>query len=189
MIKSLVSGLFLLLVTSQAVLAHGIHYEVQLISELQVNNQQQLSAIKMSWLYNQEASEDFLKGQTNLGILSKQLISDLQRFNFFTQLEVEDKILLTGKAQDFVLKLLKKGGSSLLELTFTLPIESKIDIKTFRQLKLNHADPTGMAIFYYDKPQDIFLAEELKRNCSAELREKNEFAVGEFPQIVSINCR
>ncbi|MGB5419965.1 DUF1007 family protein [Algibacter sp.] len=188
MIKSVLSVLFFFLITSQAVLSHGVHYEVQLKSELQVNDKKQLSAIKMTWLYDQEASKDLLKDQADLGILAKQLISDLERFYFFTQFEVGDRVLITSKVQDFDLKLLNVGDSSLLELTFTVPIKSKVEINSIKQIQFNHADPTEMAIFYYDKPLDIVLADELKQNCSAKVVEKTEFAEGEFPQIVTVNC-
>jgi ABC-type uncharacterized transport system substrate-binding protein len=189
MIKGILIGLFFPLIAPQLAIAHAIHYEVQLKSELQVNDKKQLSAIKMTWLYDQQVSKDFLQGQADLRILAKQLISDLERFYFFTQLQVNNKVLLMNKVQEFELKQLAEGENSALELTLTLPIKSPVNIKTIKQLKFNHADPTAMAIFYYNKPQDIILAEQLKSNCSAEVKEKTEFTEGELPQIADVNCR
>ncbi|MGK0273461.1 MAG: ABC-type uncharacterized transport system substrate-binding protein [Cocleimonas sp.] len=83
-------------------------------------------------------------------------------------------------------KVKDSNNNPALQLTFTLLLNKSLNIKS---IKIDHADPTtGRAILFYDKAEDITLANELKSKCRTQVKEKTEFIEGQFPQIATISC-
>lgn len=170
--------------------AHTEHEEIQVKSTFEVNNRQQLSAISMVWLYDTFSSEDMLNHEKDINRLAKLLISDLSRFNFYTRLNSGDRRLVANRVNKYALRKVKDRDNNLaLELSFTLLFNKPVKISTLKNIKIDHSDPTGRGIFFYDKAEDIKLAAQLKTKCQSSLKEKNEFIEGQFPQIANVMCR
>ncbi len=71
MFKILLSSLytaffFLTILFSVPAFSHGVHYEVQLKSELQVNTDYQISGVGMVWVYDPIVSADMLKDESDI---------------------------------------------------------------------------------------------------------------------------
>ena len=172
----------------QPTFAH-FHYELPVKSTLISNNNQKLSAIQISWTYDEEVSDLMLKDQKNIKKLGKKLINDLEKIQYFTALKLDGKPIETGKVKQFNLEEIKHKDYSNLKLTFTLPITSAATLKGNHVLIVNHEDPTASAILYYDKPQDLRVNGPLQSKCKTIIVEKKKFEEGESPQDVKVVCK
>ena len=175
---------------STSIKAHNEHEEIQVKSTFQVNKNKQLDAITMVWLYDTFSSEDMLNHEKDINRLAKLLVSDLARFNYFTRLNSGDRRIVANKISQYkITKVKDSNNNPALQLTFTLLLNKPLNIKPLTSINIDHADPTGRAIFFYEKAEDITLANELKSKCRTQIKEKTEFKEGQFPQIATINCR
>ncbi|MEB8431325.1 DUF1007 family protein [Cocleimonas sp. KMM 6892] len=187
--SSFFTSLFVLFVfSSQPAFSHGMHYEVQLKSELQANTDGQISGVGMVWVYDPIVSVDMLKDEPDLTKLGKSINNNLERFKFFTKIKSEDKTLSIGKAQNFKLEEVKYDKETNLQISFTLPFTSPPALGSVKKLTFDYSDPTATAILYYENPADVSLGFGLKEKCKTSLEEKPSFKEGEFPQIVTIIC-
>ena len=180
--------IFLSMLFSQPVFSHGVHYEVQLKSKLQVNTDNRISGVGMVWLYDPIVSADMLKDEPDLKKLEKSIHSNLERFNFFTKLTSSGKVLTTSKVQNFKLEKTKDADVTNLQISFTLPFASPPKLATVKKIVFDYSDPTATAILYYANPEDLMLGYGLSDKCKTSMQEKPSFKEGEFPQVVSINC-
>jgi len=170
--------------------AHTDYQEIQVKSTFQVNQRHQLHAITMVWLYDTFASEDMLSHEKDINRLAKILISDLARFNYLSSFNAGDRRLVTNKVSNYkLIKAKDRDNNPALQLTFTLGLKKPVEIKSLRDIKIVHADPTGKSVFFYDNANDISLSNKPKQRCRSRLIEKAEFEQGEFPQIATIICR
>jgi len=190
MFKKILFVLISLVVFIHSVYAHTEHQEIQVKSLFEVNSRQQLSAISMVWLYDTFSSQDMLSHEKDINRLAKNLISDLSRLNFFTRLNSGDRRLVANRVNKYKLvKVIDKDNNPTLELSFTLLINKPIKISKLKDIKIDHSDPTGRGILFYDKAADIRLTNEMKSKCQSNLKEKHEFIEGQFPQIANVTCR
>ena len=179
---------FLLTVIMQPVFAH-FHYELPIKSTLVTNANQQLTAMKLSWIYDDEVSDLMLKSQKNVKKLGAKLINDRDKLCYFTSLKLDGKSLKTGKVSQFNLEEIKHKDYSNLKLSFTLPVTPPVSLKGNHTLVVNHEDATASAILYYDKPQDLRTSGALKAKCKTIVVEKKKFDEGESPQDVKVVCK
>ena len=179
---------FFSILLTQPAFSHGVHYEVQLKSELQVNTDNHISGIGMVWLYDPIVSADMLKDEPDLKKLEKSIQSNLERLNFFTKLKSADKILVTSEAQNFKLEKTKDADVTNLQISFTLPFASPLKLDTVKKIDFDYSDPTATAILYYANPKDLTLGYGLSDKCKTSMEEKPSFKEGEFPQVVTISC-
>lgn len=174
---------------SNSLQAHTEHQEIQLKSSFLVNEQQQLHAVSMVWLYDTFTSQDMLSHEKDINRLAKIIVSDLARFNYFTRFNAGDRRLITNKISQYkLIKVKDRDNNPALQLTFTLLLKKPLKVKSIKTIKINHANPTGKSIFFYNSANDIVLSNELKSKCRAQLIEKAEFKEGQFPQIATITC-
>lgn len=170
--------------------AHTEHTEIQVKSTFEVNNDQQLSAISMVWLYDTFTSNDMLSHEKDINRLAKILISDLSRFNFFTRLNSADRRLVANRINKYNLTKVKdEDNNPALQLSLTLLFNKPVKIEELKTIDIVHKDPTGKAILFYDNSQDIALTDQLKTKCKSSVKDKAEFIEGQFPQIANISCR
>ena len=173
---------------TQVAFSHAVHYEIQMKSELQVNTDNQISGVGMTWRYDPTASEDMLKDEPDIKKLEKMIHSNLDRFNFFTKIRSETSPLPSTNAQNFKLEEVKGSDTSYLQISFTLPLANPPKLSSIKTIHLDHADPTATAIMYYENPNDITLGYGLDDKCKTSVEEKSSFNEGEFPQIVTVSC-
>ena len=181
--------LVLFLGLSNTLKAHTDHEKIQVRSTFQVNQSKQLFAVTLVWQYDAASSKDMLNHEKDLKKLSKLLISDIARFNYFTRLNAGDRRLVTNKVSQYKLIKVKDHNSNpALQLTFTLLLNKPLDITLLKNIKIDHADPTGRGILFYVSATDIILTNELKTKCRTEIINKKNFIEGKSPQIVMISC-
>lgn len=190
----LLSTLFIvaLFFTSQ-VFSHSYHYEMQVTNVLQTNDKKQLEALKLTFLYDGEVSNVMLQDQKDLEKLGKTLLRDLGQLGYFTQIKLNGKVLNTHKAQYIKLKKVNVKGEGnsydALQLHFTLALKKPVSITEGSEIVLAHEDPTEAAILYYENAEHILVDGSLKDSCKSSVKEKSNFAEGEFPQIIRVNCK
>ena len=190
MIKNTISILLLLftfyVIPSQA---HTEHEEIQVQTTFEVNNRQQLSAISMVWIYDTFSSTDMLSHEKDINRLAKILISDLSRFNFLTRINIGDRRIVANRVNKYrMIKIKDRDNNPALQLSFTLLLNKPIAISKVKNIKIDHSDPTGKGILFYDKAADISLTGSLKSKCRSSVKEKKEFIEGQFPQIATVTC-
>lgn len=174
---------------NQSLFSHSFHYEVQVTNALQVNNKKQLEALKLSWLYDGEVSKIMLQDQKDLNKLAKTLVNDLEKLGYFTQTKLNGKVLSFNKATNISLEKVNKGEYDVLQLHFTLPFKTAVNITGNSEISFDHEDPTAAAILYYEDARYIQLGSHLQSDCKASVKEKGDFTEGEFPQIIKIKCK
>ena len=190
--RTFISLLFFLISISllQTSQAHTDHQEIQVISTLVVNQQKQLSEIRMVWRYDTFSSDDMLQHESDLNRLAKTLMSDIARFNYFTRLQSgKNRIQVHSVGRFAVNKVTDRDNNPALALSFTLALKKPVSISDIKKLDIVHADPTNRSLFYYDRAEDVILANELTTKCGAHVKDKAAFKEGEFPQIVAVICR
>lgn len=189
--KTLFSSLIAIFVffATQPAFAH-FHYEAELKTLLQNNKNGELSALKISWTYDPEVSEMMLSDSDDLKSFSDHLIKDLAKLNYFTELKLNGKPLKTTAVKTYHLEKLGKGKKdpTRLKLTITLPLKSPISLKGKNALTLDHTDPSGSAILYYETPNSIHFDKQLEPNCIATIEEIKDFKHGQSPQNVIVVC-
>ena len=183
-------SLFLVLLFSafsQTAFAH-FHYELSVNSAFQANHNNQLESMKISWTYDDEVSGLMLKDQPDIKKLEKKLIKDLEKLAYFTSLKLNGKAIKTKKVTTFNLKEIKHDDYSNLKFTFTLPLETPIQLNGKNSIVINHEDATLSAIIYYENPQSFVFDKALNANCTLDIVEKTDFEEGESPQDVTVVC-
>jgi ABC-type uncharacterized transport system substrate-binding protein len=173
--------------------AHSYHYEMQVTNALQINDEKQLEALQLSFLYDSEVSNAMLQDEKDLDKLGKKLVNDLGKLGYFTQIKLNGKVLNTHQAKDIKLKNISVKGEDgtydVLQLHFTLMLKKPASITKNSEIAFYHEDPTAAAILYYENAEHIVVGEQLKDNCKASVKEKGKFEEGEFPQIIRVNCK
>jgi len=182
------------LFSSQTIFAHAYHYEVQVTNALQTNDEKELKALKLTFLYDAETSEVMLQDQKDLEKLGKKLASDLGKLAYFTQAKVNGKVLDFKEVSDIKLDTIKEEGNDkklydVLQLHFTLALKTPVSLDGNNEIGFFHEDPSDAAILYYKNEKHILLGDNLKDRCKASVKEKGKFEEGEFPQIVSVSCK
>ncbi len=180
-------GLLFGLLFSPLALAH-FHYDLPLRTTLQTNTKGDLTALNITWMYDDELTDLMLKDQKDVKKLGKKLINDLQLLSYFTAVKLNGKGLNFSKVSDYNLQEIKHKDYKNLELTFTLPLKKPVSLTGKNTLNFRHEDANASAILYYDKPQHLQLG-KLKSHCKVDITEKKTFEEGEAPQNVKVVCR
>ncbi len=193
LLSSLAAALTIFSLPSQLAFAHSYHYELQVLNTLSVNEEKQLESLKLSWVYDGDVSEIMMQDEKDLGKLGKTLIADLEKLAYFTQMKVNGKVVDFNKATDVKLeeKEINKDDQkyNALQLSFTLPIKTPVDLKGENEIGLVHEDPSAAGILYYESVRSLSASGDYKKDCKVSVDEKKDFAEGDFPQIVKLNCK
>lgn len=142
-LATLCFGLF----CSSAAQAHNYYYEVNVDSELKLNEQQQLQHISFTWNYAEDVSKLLLaninlSNKEELNHFGDQLFSDLGERGFFTHIRMDGKDVALMSPKQYILR--QKDGKALqLVLGFDLKEPTNIKNKT---INLDLIDYDGMAL-------------------------------------------
>ena len=187
--KRLITSLFISLLTlPQLVFAH-FHYELGLTAHLQANQKQQLNAIKITMTYGEEVSKLMLQDAKNINTLGEQLIADLDKLGYFTVLKLNNTYLETAKVEAYQLAEIKQDGHSKLRLNLLLPLKTPVSLKGNNILELKHEDVNASAIIFYKDTDAIRIDDNLHKNCTVNIKEKETFEEGESPQVIKVICK
>lgn len=192
--KTLVTKLVTTLITSLIVLfslspAHAhFHYEGAVTTTFKLNNKNLLDALDISWTYDYEASEVMLKDNQDINALGDAVVSDLAKLGYFTRISFNEEDLKTKTVTKYKLEKVGKGEQTQLKLSFTLPLETPVSLKGKNFIVLDHTDPSGSAILYYESDKNIVLNSKIDPHCITLIKEKPDFEHGQSPQDVSLFC-
>lgn len=182
-------GLFLLggLLFSPLSLAH-FHYKISATAGLQVNTKKQLTAVKMSWVYDQTVSAMMLKSGQSVDTLAKTMVDDLVELDNFTQLTFNGRRIVTARVTEYKLVKLNKDNKPQMQFSFVLPLQSPLFIQG-NTLSIAHTDPEASASIFYHDVKNITLGSSLSALCHIDLKAIQEFEEGEAPEAISIHCK
>ena len=176
---------------SQPLYAH-FHYDLDTTTVLQLNENDQLHALKVSWIYNDEVSAMMLEGNEDLAPLGKALMSDLAKLNYFIYVQLNGKTLATHKVSEYHLERIKQDGHTRLKLNLTLPLKQTISLKGANVIGLNYADSSGSATLYHHDAKHILIAKNANSqsqiNCKTKIINKEKVDHGEATQRVELRC-
>lgn len=165
--------LFSLLFSSHLALAHGFHYQLKANTTLQVNTQNQLTELLVSWQYDKEVTQLLLEGEDisaaardkTLAMIASNIMNDLYKLGYYTYLSIEQQPITIKQATNAKLTL----ENGLLQLSFTLPLQKPITLLG-KTLQLELADPDETGILYFANNQQIQLPAALQTQCSVNLQ-------------------
>lgn len=160
-----------LLSLTHSVHADGFHYQIQAATQFVANPAGELTALKMAWTYDPELAaillEDEDLSEANKAATLKQrasdILADLAKLGYFTQLAVDGQAVATAPVQDYQMSL--TNDQSLL-LSFQLPLKTAIPV-VGKKLSLRLADPDGVGALSYKDPQQVSLDEALSKRCTS----------------------
>lgn len=179
----------MILLLTQPLSAGSFHYYLDVTTAVQVDARQQLHAVKMSWVYDEQITGMLLQNQQDLKLLGDVIISDLHKAGYFTNLLLNGKRLDLAQVKAYKLELLKQQGKDKLKLDFTLPLKAPVSFKGKSKLVIDLVDQSGSAMFYHKDASRILLGETLKQHCAARVINKEEFEHSESAQIVTLHCK
>ena len=164
------------------------HYTITSTAKLWANHKKQLTAVEMSWLYDQEVSGMMLRSGQSMEALAKGIIDDLAKLHYFTQLEFNGKRIATERVKQYKLAQIKQGNKNLIKLDFVLPLQSPLFIQG-NTLGIVHTDPGASASIFYRHANHILLGQIFQGICKASVQAIKDFEVGEPPELIRIHCR
>lgn len=176
------------LLLSQVTMAH-FHYELPLQNELVTNTKNELTGLNIDWVYDGDLSDLMLKDQKDVTKMGAKLISDLDTLGYFTFVKLNGKSVDTAKVTKYKVEELKETDHSKLKLSFYLPLKTPVSLDGKNTLEFRHEDANASAILYYDKPENLQLASNLKEKCEVVITEVKDFEEGEAPQKVKVVCK
>lgn len=156
---------------TSSVQADGFHYQIQAATQFVANPAGELTALKMAWTYDPELAaillEDEDLSEANKAATLKQrasdILADLAKLGYFTQLTVDGETVATTPVQDYQMSL--TNDQSLL-LSFQLPLKTAIPVAG-KKLSLRLADPDGVGALSYKDPQQVSLDAPLSQRCTS----------------------
>ncbi|QLQ31810.1 MAG: DUF1007 family protein [Candidatus Thiothrix singaporensis] len=183
----------LLLTLSGQAFAHGFHYQLDVASQLQENANGELTGVRMNWFYDTEVTDMLLEGEDlsadkraqTLQTIGQQVIADLGKLHYFTNLSLDGKPLALAAATDFHMDL---SPDNHLNLNFLLPLPTPQNLHG-KHLDIAMADSTGSAVLAYKDVSRIRLGEKLAAACTLTLQDRQAFADGEPAQLVRMQCK
>lgn len=184
--KQLVGIIFLMM--AYPAFAH-FHYNIDVTNTLQVNQNNQLTGFRFSWVYNEEVSQIMLEDNPDLNAFGKGLMEDLNELGYFTQVQLNGKPLPTTKVTSYHLDKINLNNKPRLKLSFTLPLAAPVNLTGNNMLTIEHPDPSGSAIVTYRDVNHILLADIKKTTCKPSIKNKPQVEHGKASQTIQISCR
>jgi ABC-type uncharacterized transport system substrate-binding protein len=178
---------------SLPVFAGGFHYEIDVTTTFESNDENQLESLYMSWVFDKQSSELLLEGgdlstpeirQLTLNSLARGILKDLEKYKYLTNLEAGISRIKTAKVQEHQIQL----HNGQIALSFRLPLKSPYSMVGNKRLTLFHEDPNGTALLIYTGTEKIIFDGLLKARCQTTFAEKDFYIHGESSQLLNITC-
>ncbi len=180
--------IMMLTLVSQTTYAEHFHYFIDIETTFAVDQNQQLNAINVSWVYDEKMSALMKAQNPNLQALAKKTLADLSKNHYFTNIQLNGKDVKTGQVKQFTIEEITDKGKKLLQLDFTLPLAQAIPMQGKNKITWNFADPSGVAIMVYSKISGVRLEGELKSHCKARMWNNEEAEHGDPEQFLKLKC-
>lgn len=190
-LPTLLLGLALLL-GNTTLQASGFHYNIDVSSRLTTNEQNQLSALHMDWLYDVQLSQILLENEdispaglpATLQDIANRMVHDLQTYHYFTQIVVNKQILPLAQVTDYQLQLLGER----LQLTLSVPLQQPQPLAG-QYITINMLDPAGTGTLKHAAAERIQRSGYTLDNCGVSITENADYDHGEPAQHVLLQCR
>ena len=180
-------GLLLSLFIAPISTAH-FHYEINSTATLQANEKNQLTAVAMSWVYNEEVSGIMLRSDRPLKELAGDIMNDLLTLDYFTHLELNGKKIITLDVSSYKLEKVTQNKKNLLKLNLILPLKSPLHLQGNNTLRIIHTDAGASASLFYRNTNHLIVGDSFASFCTPEVKAIKGFVHGDVPEIVNINC-
>jgi len=193
----LASAVFICVLSMQASLAAGFHYQLDLTAKLVNNPQNELTAIQMNWIYDKELSailmdvEDLSEANKEASLEKRkaEIFKGLTEVKYFTTVLLNKNVLEVGKVENYKLRLNKE---SRLEMNLTLPL-TKPQALQGNTLEIVVTDDSAVGLATFVDTSRMLLGEQFKSICQQpDLAQKKLAEVDGHAQVVetmTINCR
>ncbi len=178
-----------LLLITPPLFAEHFHYFIDIESTFNLNQHNQLEALKISWVYDEKMSALMKKQNADLKELGQVTINDLHKQHYFMNIQFNGKPVKTGPVKVYELQEFTDKGQTVLQLDFVLPLQTPLAMTGNNTLTWNFADPTGIAIMTYYKQNNIRLGNLLKSRCTTRVEDNKNIAEhGDPEQRLSMVC-
>ena len=184
---------FLLLVTvllsiTPPLFAEHFHYFVDIETTFGVNESNQLTALEVSWIYDEKMGALMKKQNPNLKSLGTATINDLRKKHYFMNVEFNGKPIKMGLVKHYNLQEFTDNGRKVLQLDFTIPLHQPLKMTGKNKMTWSFADPAGVAIMVYYNQDNIKLGSQLKSHCKATMKENKSAEHGDPAQLLTLEC-
>lgn len=186
-IRTVILGMLLTFI-GQPVLAEHFHYFVDIETTHTINPQNQLTALNVSWVYDEKMSALMKQQNPDFKALGQATINDLQKKHYFISIQFNGNPVKIGKVSHFNLQEFTQKGKTALQLDFTLPFLQPLNMTGKNELRWSFSDPSGVAIMVYYTPQNIRLGAKLQSHCKSSITENNNADHGEPAQLLALKC-
>lgn len=191
--KKILFSFLLTLTLTHNSFAGGYHYQIDVMSRLLGNQQGNIGALQMSWLYDEEITKILLQGedltpakrQQSLQSVGNRIMADLQGLNYFTQLQLNGKTLPMSNNISFIVELLNDKN---LRLLFDLPLAQAVPA-TRATFSISVADPNGTALLFYNSAERVAIDPSVTAQCHINLVNFENSEHGKATQRVDITCK
>lgn len=177
---------------ARAASADGVHFWIDMNSQLISDATGKLTGVRMSWLFDKAASEALLEGENvdashlpaTLKTVAARIITDLHSRSYFTHLNIGTMPLRVAMVTDYQLNL---GQDKRLKLDFLLPLSNPQPLSV-KRLDIEVADPAGTTVFLYPSTQAVSTGARWA-DCAISLEAHRDFAPGQPAQTAHLQCR
>ena len=179
----------LILITSQASQAEHFHYFIDIETHFSVDQNNQLNAFEVSWIYDENMSDLMKKQNPDFDALGKATMKDLGKKHYFTNIKLNGNPVKTRPAKEYRLQEISdEKGRKALQLDFLLPLEQPINMKGNNTIEWNFVDTSGVGIMVYGNQQQIRLGNMLRTHCTPSLIENKKADHGDPAQFLTLKC-
>lgn len=195
MMKKFIFSILGLLVLSQSIntTAGTFHYQIDVMSHLLSNQNNQFNILQMSWLYDEKMTQMLLqdedlspkKKQQSLDEVGDLIMADLKGLNYFIKLQLNSKPLKFSHSDAYSVELLE---GKFLRLLFDIPLVQAINPNEMK-LSISLVDPNGAALLFYDTDERVTIEPPNSDRCMVKLDSLEEFEHGKAAQHVNIYCK
>ena len=177
--------------------AAGFHYQLDLTAKLVNTPSGELSAIKMSWVYDKELSAILMDGEdlseakreATLKRRAADIHNGLSEVKYFTTLYINDEKVDVAEVETYALKLNKE---SRLMLDLTLPLHSAQKIEGTK-LDILVTDDSAVGLATFIDASHLLPGEYYKSTCQAPALVQKQLAEvdghAQITETMTIDCR
>ncbi|WP_020557920.1 DUF1007 family protein [Thiofilum flexile] len=175
--------------------ADGFHYDIDVTSELELDNEGKVMGVRQVWDYAPEITNIMLESMDvisdqSLDELGLDMMKDLKKLGYFVDFRVDGADINHSEVEDYDILL---PSEKQLELQMFHPFAEPVDIKG-KRLVIDMADPDGTGILRHASAASVNLPDALKSQCRVSLEKKQDpnnaatYVHGDPVQLVTIDC-
>lgn len=195
--RLVIAPIFVLSLAMQSGFAAGFHYQLDLTAKLVNDQQGELTAIQMSWIYDKELSAILMDGEdlseakqeATLKKRAADILDGLTDVNYFATILLDKKPLQFTAVEKYQLRLNKE---SRLQMNLTLPLKKKQTLKG-HTLEIIVTDDSAVGLATFIDTSHMLLGEQFKASCKAPTLVQKKLAEidghAQITETMTVSCR